>query len=58
MNLLVSGLVNLRMLDLSDSDIGNEGLRFLTGKFRAETEILFMTVFLHIVVGPQSRWSW
>lgn len=32
MNLLVLGLVNLRMLDLSDSDIGNDGLRFLTGK--------------------------
>jgi hypothetical protein len=26
------GLVNLHTLDLSDSDIGNSGLRFLTGK--------------------------
>ncbi len=27
------GLVNLHTLDLSDTDIGNNGLRFLTGKF-------------------------
>jgi len=31
-NLLILGLVNLKMLDLSDSEVENAGLRYLTGK--------------------------
>jgi hypothetical protein len=37
----VTGLVNLRMLDLSDSDVGNDGLRFLTGN--SKLRIIYTT---------------
>lgn len=37
----VTGLVDLRMLDLSDSDVGNDGLRFLTGN--SKLRIIYTT---------------